>query len=171
MYGSRSCKLGFLYAYIFTLLAHLVSIPQICLADPAQAVVFPIMAPKLSSVYGNRKHPLYRTTRHHNGVDLAAPENSHVRAIASGTVVFADSYAGFGKLVTIKHKAGYSSLYGHLSEIRVNPGDRIKAGDILGRVGSTGNVTGPHLHFEWRRKGEPIDPLKVFPALASEAEG
>ncbi len=141
------------------------------MADPAQAVVFPIMAPKLSSGYGDRKHPVYRSTRHHNGVDLAAPENSHVRAIASGTVVFADHYAGFGKLVTIKHKAGYSSLYGHLSEIRVNPGDRIKAGDILGRVGSTGNVTGPHLHFEWRRKGAPIDPLKVFPALASEAEG
>ena len=144
---------------------------QTAAADPAPAVVFPIMAPRLSSGYGKRTHPIYHSTRHHKGVDLAAPENAHVRAIATGTVVFADEYGGYGKLVTVKHKAGYSSLYGHLSEIRVNPGERIKAGDIVGRVGSTGNVTGPHLHFEWRHQGEPIDPLTVFPALAAEAEG
>lgn len=138
---------------------------------PLGAVVFPIMAPKLSSGYGSRKHPVYRSVKHHNGVDLAAPENSHVRVIAAGTVIFADSYAGYGKLVTVRHKGGYTSLYGHLSDIRVNPGAKLKAGDILGRVGSTGKVTGPHLHFEWRLNGKPIDPLKVFPALAAEAEG
>jgi murein DD-endopeptidase MepM/ murein hydrolase activator NlpD len=146
--------------------------PVVANADPALgAVVFPIMAPRLSSGYGSRKHPVFKSVRHHNGVDLAAPENSHVRAILPGVVIFADTHGGYGKLVTVKHKNGYSSLYGHLSEIRVNPGERIKAGDIIGRVGTTGKVTGPHLHFEWRKNGEPIDPLKVFPALAADAEG
>jgi murein DD-endopeptidase MepM/ murein hydrolase activator NlpD len=134
-------------------------------------VVFPLLAPKLSSSYGNRKHPVNRYVRHHNGVDLAAPESSHVRAVLNGRVVFADSYSGYGKLVTILHADGYSSLYGHLDEINVNPGQIVSAGELIGRVGSTGVATGPHLHFEWRLNGKPLDPLKVFPALIEKAEG
>lgn len=119
-----------------------------------------------------RRHPvLRRMDRKHNGVDLAAPEYAHVRAVAAGIVVFADQYAGYGKLVTIKHEKGYTSLYGHLAEILVNTGQRVRAGELIGRLGSTGMSTGPHLHFEWRINGKPVDPLRVFPALAEGAEG
>ncbi|MCB0322088.1 MAG: M23 family metallopeptidase [Bdellovibrionales bacterium] len=137
----------------------------------AGTIVFPLMAPRLSSTYGVREHPIRKVHRHHNGVDLAAPVNAHVRAVAPGKVVFADSYAGYGKLVTIQHDNGFTSLYGHLHEIRVDPGELVNAGDIIGRVGSTGVATGPHLHFEWRHHGEPMDPLEVFPSLARDAEG
>jgi murein DD-endopeptidase MepM/ murein hydrolase activator NlpD len=134
-------------------------------------LVFPVMGPRLSSAYGPRKHPVQKFTKHHNGVDLAAPPNSHVRAVASGTVVFSDSYAGYGKLVTLQHRDGYVSMYGHLSATRVNPGQRVRAGEIVGTVGSTGVATGPHLHFEWRKNGKPLDPLKAFPNLTDIADG
>lgn len=134
-------------------------------------IVFPVLSPKLSSGYGNRVHPVYHYKRHHSGIDLAVPEKTHVRAVLEGRVVFAGVYAGFGKLVTIEHSHGDISMYGHLSEIKVNVGQQIKQGEILGRVGSTGISTGPHLHFEWRHQGETIDPLKVFPYLTSVAEG
>ncbi len=91
--------------------------------------------------------------------------------LRSGRVIFADEYAGYGKLVTIEHRGGLVTLYGHLSEIRVNLGEKLKAGSIIGRVGSTGAATGPHLHFEIRRNGKPMDPLSIFPDLTVEAEG
>lgn len=141
-------------------------------AAPDQtAIVFPILTPRISSGFGNRVHPIRAYSAKHQGVDLAVPANSHVRAIMAGRVVFADRYAGFGKLVTIEHPNGRTSLYGHLSEILVNTGDSVPAGALLGRVGSTGMATGPHLHFEWRIKGKSVDPLKVFPSLASDADG
>lgn len=135
------------------------------------AIVFPLMSPQLSSKFGMRKHPIQKTVRHHSGVDLAAPTNAHVRAVAPGTVVFADTYGAYGKLVTITHENGITSLYGHLNKILVQPGTRVEAGALIGRVGSTGAATGPHLHFEWRKNGHPIDPMKVFPNLAADAEG
>lgn len=138
---------------------------------PRFAIVFPIVAPKLSSKYGKRIHPIRKFSRLHQGVDLAAPENAHVRAVAAGRVVFADRYAGFGKLVTIEHVDGYTSLYAHLSEIKVHIGETVSAGAIIGRVGSSGEATGPHLHFEWRVKGKAVDPLKVFPSLSELADG
>ncbi len=138
---------------------------------PDEGVVFPLIEPRLSSTYGPRRHPVKKYNKHHNGVDLAAPKNSHVRAVKAGLVIFADAYAGFGKLVTIQHSDGYVSLYGHLNDILVNPGQKVAAGELLGRVGSTGLATGPHLHFEWRKDGQPVDPLKVFPFLAEDAEG
>lgn len=159
--------------YISALALALLVAPELSAAQAfnPDTVVFPILAPKLSSKYGKRKHPILRSTRHHSGVDLAAPANSHIRAIADGKVVFADRHGGYGKLVTILHGDGYSSMYGHLSEITVNPGQEVSAGDIIGRVGSTGRASGPHLHFEWRLNGKPQDPLKVFPSLAEKAEG
>ena len=161
---------------ITTVFSIVLAIGSISYATPisllsSSPVVFPLMAPRLSSKYGPRTHPVKKVVRHHQGVDLAAPKYAHVRAVLEGRVVFADSYAGYGKLVTIKHLEGYTSLYGHLHEIRVNPGQMVKAGEIIGRVGSTGLATGPHLHFEWRRGGKSIDPLKVFPALAENAAG
>lgn len=136
-----------------------------------ETVVFPIMEAPISSKYGKRKHPVYKTTRHHNGVDLAAPKKAHVRSIAKGRVVFAGTYGGYGKLVTILHLDGYTSMYGHLSEILVNTSQEVEAGQVIGRVGSTGTSTNPHLHFEWRKDGKALDPLDVFPNIGKKAEG
>ena len=134
-------------------------------------VVFPLVSARLSSPFGKRVHPVKKVVAHHQGVDLAAPSYAHVRSMASGQVIFAGTHGGYGKLVTIRHNNGYMSLYGHLDEISVNLGDRLSAGQILGRVGSSGLATGPHLHFEVRRQGKPVDPLKLFPELSKKAEG
>ena len=136
-----------------------------------RAIVFPIIAPRVSSEFGQRIHPIRKFSRFHQGVDLAAPRNSHVRAILAGRVVFAGTHAGYGKLVTIEHDKGYASLYAHLSEVKVHVGQNIAAGTLIGRVGSTGLATGPHLHFEWRHLGVAQDPLHVFPSLAEISEG
>lgn len=133
--------------------------------------VFPLLAPDISSRFGKRKHPISRSVRHHEGIDLSVPTGTHVRAVTAGVVIFAGSYGGYGKLVSVQHAGGYSSIYGHLSDILVNPGQSVAVGQIVGRVGSTGLSTGPHLHFEWRKNGKTIDPLKAFPALAAESEG
>jgi len=134
-------------------------------------IVFPLIAPKLSSKYGQRKHPINKVVRDHNGVDLAAPMNTHVRAVADGVIIYADTFGGYGKLVSIMHKDNHVSIYGHLYELRMNVGDTVKAGQIIGRVGSTGKSTGPHLHLEWRHNGKPVDPLKIFPSLTAEPMG
>lgn len=139
--------------------------------EPISGIVFPIMAPQVSSGFGLRKHPIRRVIRHHRGVDLVAPTGTHIRAVTGGQVIFADSYAGYGKLVTILHARGYTSHYGHLDELSVNPGDRVVPGQIIGRLGNSGESTGPHLHFEWRQGGQVLDPLRIFPELAAEADG
>jgi murein DD-endopeptidase MepM/ murein hydrolase activator NlpD len=146
-----------------------------CLAEnlvtSQPGVVFPLLAPKLSSGFGPRNHPIKRAVRHHHGVDLAAPEKSHVRSILSGIVIFAGDLNGYGKVVTVKHGDDNISLYGHLSSINVIVGQTVNSGAVIGRVGSTGMVTGPHLHFEWRKGRRSINPLKVFPDLATEPVG
>ena len=153
--------------------AAVIPLPTLASAESGirTGIVFPVLSPKLSSKFGNRIHPKFKYVRHHNGIDLAVPEKTHVRAVLSGRVVYAGVYAGYGKLVTIEHDKGDVSMYGHLSEIQVNAGDKVNQGAIIGRVGSTGISTGPHLHFEWHHDGESIDPLKVFPYLTATAEG
>lgn len=136
-----------------------------------ESFVYPILSPKLTSKFGNRKHPVFKHVKHHAGVDLAVPANSHVRAVSGGRVIFADKHGGYGRLVTIVHEDGYTSLYGHLIKINVKVGEVVKPGQVIGLVGKTGTATGNHLHFEWRRNGEPLDPLVVFPDLASKAQG
>jgi murein DD-endopeptidase MepM/ murein hydrolase activator NlpD len=91
--------------------------------------------------------------------------------VRGGTVVFADPYAAYGNLVVVKHDNGYTSHYGHCDKIRVRPGQRVKAGEFIATVGSTGRVTGPHLHFEIRRNGEALDPERLFPGLREDAVG
>lgn len=133
--------------------------------------VYPVVGPRLSSVFGNRKHPVKKMTRHHNGVDLAAPEGAGVRVIAEGRVVFADSYAGYGKLVVVQHADGKTSHYGHLSTIKARPGTKVLPGELIGLVGESGIATGPHLHFEIRQDGKPLDPEAYLPGLSETPEG
>lgn len=123
------------------------------------AFTLPIGGP-LTSRFGLRVHPLFGRRHFHTGVDIAAPRGTPVRAAEDGSVLYAGWYGGYGKLVVVDHGQGVSTLYGHLSVILVTAGQRVARNHLIGRVGSTGYSTGPHLHFEVRRNGKPIDPLR-----------
>lgn len=153
----------------------LLSLTALFLTTPASATpagtVYPLMGTRISSDFGSRFHPVLKRTKHHGGIDLAAPKDSPIRAIREGTVVFADPHGGYGNLIVVVHPDGLTSHYGHCSSIQVRTGQRIRAGQVIGEVGSTGRVTGPHLHFEIRKNGVPLDPENFIPDLASEAQG
>lgn len=135
------------------------------------SIVYPLMGARISSSFGTRNHPVLKVTRHHGGVDLAAPVGAPIRSIKNGTVVFADPHGGYGNLVVIQHKDGFTSHYGHCDTIKVRPGQKVRGGDIIATVGATGRVTGPHLHLEIRHEGIPIDPETLIENLASAGEG
>lgn len=99
---------------------------------------------------------------HHTGIDLATPSGTPVRSVSSGTVVFAGTSGDYGKAVTIRMGDGKYTLFAHLSKIHVREGNRVKAGTLIGKSGSSGRSTGPHLHFEVRAErgyGSDIDPV------------
>ncbi len=133
--------------------------------------VYPVMTPRLSSSYGMRKHPLLKFSRKHQGVDLAADIGAPVRTVAPGRVVFADPYAGYGNFVVVEHINGVTTHYGHCDKIKVRPGQKVNAGDIIATIGNTGMSSGPHLHFELRINGIPQNPENYIPDLASHPEG
>ncbi|NJQ98002.1 MAG: M23 family metallopeptidase [Hydrococcus sp. CSU_1_8] len=116
------------------------------------ALIFPLAMPaRITSVFGWRVHPVTGNTRMHSGTDLGAPLGTPVLAAYPGEVAVADSLGGYGLTVILRHEQGtQESRYAHLSEIFVKPGDTVEQGAVIGRVGSTGLSTGPHLHFEWR---------------------
>ncbi len=134
-------------------------------------LVYPLIADRVSSKFGTRVHPIKKHRSHHNGIDLAAPRGAHVRAVSGGKIIFAADYKGFGKLITIAHDDKNVSLYGHLHEILVEVGQWVKSGELIGKVGSTGRSTGPHLHFEWRNDGKPVNPQEVLPGITHKAQG
>lgn len=115
-------------------------------------LVFPLSIPApITSLFGWRVHPIFGTPRFHSGTDIGAPIGTPVLAAYAGQVVLADFFGGYGLAVALDHNKGkQQTLYGHLSEVFVKPGDPVKQGTVIGRVGSTGNSTGPHLHFEYR---------------------
>jgi murein DD-endopeptidase MepM/ murein hydrolase activator NlpD len=117
-------------------------------------LIYPLMNPaRISSRFGWRTHPLTGSRRFHSGLDIAAPSGTPVVATATGTVISAGWNGGYGKAIVIQHNDTQQTLYGHLSEIAVQPGQQIAQGTVIGLVGSTGNSTGPHLHFEARSPG------------------
>jgi murein DD-endopeptidase MepM/ murein hydrolase activator NlpD len=120
------------------------------------SALFPLPIPaSISSLFGWRQHPIFGDWRLHQGVDLAAPTGTPVLAAFSGTVKTADFLGGYGMTIILEHSDGtQETLYAHLSEILVEPGDWVDQGVAIGRVGSTGNSTGPHLHFEFRQLTE-----------------
>ena len=99
------------------------------------------------------------------GIDIAAPTGTSIVAPADGVVLIAGREAEYGRLVCLDHGHGYTTMYGHLKDIHVKAGDRVKAGQILGTVGTSGNTTGPHLHYEVRINGRPVNP---FPYLTQK---
>ena len=131
------------------------------------AFVHPVVARRISSGFGLRFHPLLGYSRFHRGVDYAAAQGTPVRAVSDGMVVEAGWSGGYGQLVRLRHAGAMGSGYAHLSQILVAPGTRVRQGEVIGRVGSTGLATGPHLHFEVYRGGEAVDPADVRFASAA----
>ncbi|MEM8603681.1 MAG: peptidoglycan DD-metalloendopeptidase family protein [Cyanobacteria bacterium P01_H01_bin.121] len=130
----------------------------------------PLSVPSpISSQFGWRLHPIFQEWRMHTGTDLAAHWGTPVIAVLSGRVITADWLGGYGLTVVLEHPNQRQTLYAHLSEVFVQPGDRIQQGEALGRVGSTGNSTGPHLHFEMRHQTAQgwvaVDPAQSFDAF------
>lgn len=126
------------------------------------ALVLPIEHARISSEYGVRADPLHGRQRFHEGIDFAAPAGSPVHAVANGQVIFAGQYAGYGRVIAVRHSEKVTTLYAHCWASRVAVGDVVKAGTVLGFVGESGRATGPHLHFELRVKGKSVDPKAVF---------
>ena len=118
----------------------------------------PVRASSVTSGFGSRWHPILGGYRFHTGLDLGAPMGAAVVATSPGTVVVAGWCGGYGQCVTIDHGGGVLTLYGHLSRIDVAPGQALGQGQSIGLVGSTGRSTGPHLHYEVRLNGQPVDP-------------
>ena len=121
----------------------------------------PIDGARLSSRFGNRKHPILGYTRLHAGVDFAAPRGTPIYAAGDGTVTVAGTNGGYGKYIKIRHNGTYSTAYAHLNGYArgVRKGKRVRQGQVIGYVGSTGRSTGPHLHYEIHRNGKQINPL------------
>ncbi|MDU2064801.1 MAG: LysM peptidoglycan-binding domain-containing M23 family metallopeptidase [Sporomusaceae bacterium] len=120
--------------------------------------LWPIIG-EISSPFG------LRWGRIHEGIDIASESGTLVQAAKDGKVTLAGWNGGYGYAVMLEHSQNFQSLYGHLSAVYVQPGEFIHSGQVIGAVGSTGNSTGPHLHFEIRCAGEPLDPLPLLPAL------
>lgn len=118
----------------------------------------------VSSTFGVRKDPLIGTPALHSGMDFRAPMGAAIKATANGTVTKAGWNGGYGRMVEIDHGNGLSSRFAHMSKVLVREGDRIKTGDVVGLVGSSGRSTGPHLHYEIRKYGAAIDPLRFIKA-------
>ncbi len=112
----------------------------------------------ITSSFGKRISPFTGMLQMHEGLDIAARPGIQVKASADGVVIYSGWKSDFGKLVTIDHGYGYRTRYGHLSKIYVKNGQRVKRGDTLGAVGSTGRSTGPHLHYEVKVRGLPVNP-------------
>ena len=119
----------------------------------------PINGARLSSNFGMRRHPILGYTRAHNGTDFAAPVGTPIYAGGDGTIVKSEQYGGYGNYILIRHNSEYSTAYGHLSRYAsgIRPGVKVRQGQVIGYVGTTGRSTGPHLHYEVHRRGKPIN--------------
>ncbi len=121
--------------------------------------LIPVYGARFSSGFGMRFHPVLHRMRMHTGQDLAAPGGTPIHAAADGIVVSTRWSRGYGNLVTIEHGGGYSTLYGHCMSFVAHPGQHVRRGDVVARVGKTGLATGYHCHFEVRINGRPVNPL------------
>jgi hypothetical protein len=118
---------------------------------------------RFGSSFGMRFHPILKVVRPHEGIDLTAHRGTPIYATADGTVLEAGYRAGgFGKKILLDHGFGYSTLYGHCDEVLVKPGQTVKRGEVIGRVGSTGLSKSPHLHYEVHVNGHPVDPVNYY---------
>lgn len=118
---------------------------------------------RFGSAFGMRLHPIHKVYKMHMGIDLTCPRGTKIYAAGDGEVVLAKhSNTGYGNQIRIDHGYGYLTLYSHLYKIQVKQGDKVKRGDVIGLVGSTGLSTRPHLHYEVRINGKPVNPINYY---------
>ena len=128
-----------------------------------QMFSLPVTVTRISSLFGYRVHPITKARTKHTGVDIPGSLNTPVYAARKGKVIFAGYSGGYGNLVIVRHDKGYTTYYGHLNKITTKIGANVGVGVMIGRMGSTGNSTGSHLHFEVRRNGEALNPIDFIP--------
>ena len=124
-------------------------------------MVFPSQGP-ITSGFGSRFHPVLGYSRFHAGTDFGAATGSPIQAAETGIVIFAGWCGGYGNAIILDHGGGIATLYGHASRLYASEGEAVKKGDAIAAIGSTGLSTGPHLHFEVRQNGEPVDPMNYL---------
>jgi len=117
---------------------------------------------KVSSVFGAREHPILGGRRHHQGIDLEAQKGSPILAALAGEVACVERDPTYGLKIVLDHEDEYQTLYAHASEALVKPGEKVSAGQVIGRVGDSGLATGPHLHFELHRQGKAVNPGQLI---------
>ena len=126
----------------------------------------PLNSYKITSPYGWRVHPIFKSRTFHSGVDMAAPYGTPIYASNSGKVIYSGWYGGYGKVVIVDHGQingqNTSTLYAHMSSMAVQVGEYVTKGQKVGNIGSTGYSTGPHLHFEVRRNGQTQNPMNYI---------
>lgn len=148
----------------FTEIQGFVRNKEVLLAStPAIQPVSNVNLNRIASGFGYRIDPVYKTVKMHAGLDFAAPQGTPIYATAEGTVTLAGNVGnGYGNHVVIRHGYGYETLYGHMFKVKARVGQKIKRGEIIGYVGSTGKSTGPHCHYEVHKNDRPLDPVYFF---------
>jgi murein DD-endopeptidase MepM/ murein hydrolase activator NlpD len=123
----------------------------------------PVAFNRISSGFSMRVHPVFGTWKKHEGVDMAAPMGTPIKASGDGVVDFVGTQNGYGNFVVLKHWSNYSTAYGHMSRFAsgLHRGQKVSQGDVIGYVGTTGWATGPHLHYEFRIGGHATDPMAL----------
>ena len=129
---------------------------------PMGPVIWPL-AGYVSSPFGMRMHPIFGVNRMHTGIDIDAPLGAPIVAAARGVVAFSGWLGGYGNTVIVQHDQIHTTLYSHLNSLPVDKDQELEQGEILGYVGMTGWTTGPHLHFEIRKNGDPVNPASYLP--------
>jgi murein DD-endopeptidase MepM/ murein hydrolase activator NlpD len=136
--------------------------PQPALADSEfTPSLWPVIG-KLTAGFGERLDPFSGEGAFHTGVDISSQYGTAVRATADGVVIGAEEHVGYGRLVVLDHGFGVTTFYGHLSAFNVTPGQRVNRGDVIGYVGVSGRSTGPHVHYEVRINGAPVNPMRYL---------
>ena len=124
------------------------------------------VAGRVTSQFGSRMHPIFKRRIFHSGIDIGAPYGTPIKAANSGRVIFVGWYSGYGKVIIIDHGniggLPTTTLYAHMSVTIAKQGQSVAKGQTIGKIGTTGYSTGPHLHFEVRQKGNPVNPLNFI---------
>ncbi|HPI98941.1 MAG TPA: M23 family metallopeptidase, partial [Synergistales bacterium] len=138
-----------------------VSRPSVDYFKPGSKLAWPVRG-RVTSRFGTRVHPVFKTKIMHTGIDIDAKRGDPVKAAESGEVLYAGWLRGYGQIIILDHGAQLTTVYAHLDASLVDEGEKVKNGQVIGKVGSTGVATGAHLHFEVRVDGEARDPMKYL---------
>lgn len=133
-------------------------------------LIMPVVGGRITSNFGARRHPILGYTRMHAGIDFGAAYGSPIYAVGDGRVIFSGWHGGHGNYVKLDHGGGYATGYGHMSRIAVPTGSMVRAGQVIGYVGSTGLSTGPHLHYELYRNGAAVNPMSVSFTVSNQVD-